>query len=79
MPLGDLAEPIVQIIWQFVAEVLVKGAGYIIIKYGWYLGRRASNIDGIATVVVGFAFWAAVVVGSLWLCRHVGSPHHVAI
>lgn len=60
MPLADLAEPLLRIVGEIIFEVLWKGAGYLIVKYGWYFGRRDPDPDGWVVIVVGGVFWILV-------------------
>ena len=57
MALRDLAEPLVRIVAECFGEVVIKGVGYVVAKYGWYFGKRSPNPDGPACVLVGLAFW----------------------
>jgi hypothetical protein len=56
MPLSAIAEGLLQLVF----EVIIKGAGYVLVKYGWYGGRRTPDPDGLAVVLAGFAFWGLV-------------------
>ena len=64
MPLGDIAGEllggIVRIIGQFILEVvfelLIKGPGYLICR----VFRKDIDPDSPIVVLVGFAFWAIV-------------------
>jgi hypothetical protein len=60
VPLGELAEPLLRIIAEVVFEILWKGAGYVIVKWGWYQGRRGPDPDGWVVILVGGAFWVAL-------------------
>jgi hypothetical protein len=73
LPLDDLAEPLVRgvlrILWEIIFELLIRGAGYTIIKYGWYFGRKSPDPEGGACVVVGMVFWIGVVVAGIQMFR----------
>jgi hypothetical protein len=70
MPLGELLEPVFQTIGEFIVEVLVKGAGYLIVRYGWRRGRRGTNTESWLVLWVGIAFWLAVGVFAVGAYRH---------
>jgi hypothetical protein len=67
VPLSDLAGGLIQILAEFVFEVLVKGVGYPLVKYGWYRGRTNPDPDGWRVVVMGFVFWIL----AFWMGYHV--------
>ena len=72
MPLGALAEGlfrvILECILQVVLEVLIKGAGYVILRSGYfilgYIFQRDRNDDlnpdGAAVIITGILFWLLV-------------------
>jgi hypothetical protein len=66
MPLSALVEPLV----QGVTELLIRAAGRLIIKYGWYRGRCEIRIRGGTADAVGLAFWTLVIVASVWIYKH---------
>ena len=67
MPLGEL---LFQTVGEFIVEVLVKGAGYLIVRYGWRRGRRGADIESWVVLWVGIAFWLTVAVVALGAYRH---------
>ena len=59
--IGWLVRAVVQVFAEIVVELLVKGAGYLIVKYGFYLGRREVDPDRWPVVVAGLSFWGGIV------------------
>lgn len=72
MPLGDLiAEAAHRVFVEILGallEIPVRGLGYFIIKYGFYLGQRGVDWESHTVLIVGFLAWLVVgVVGyMLW-------------
>ena len=65
MPLGALAEGIFSVILecilQIVLEGMIKGAGYVILRYIFQVGRKNDlNPDGAAVIITGILFWLLV-------------------
>ncbi len=66
MPLGDIAGEalggvfrfIGRLVFEVVVELLIQGAGYVILR----TFRPKSEPDETACTVVGLVFWAAVIV-----------------
>lgn len=65
MPLSSIAEGIFSIIGEFLSqivfEVMVKGAGYFILRYIFQIGRKSElNPDGASVIITGIIFWLLV-------------------
>lgn len=49
------------IILEGVWDILIRGVGFLILKFGWPPNwRRDVNIDGMAPAVVGVIFWIVI-------------------
>ena len=62
MPLIAVAEGIFMIVIEFfsdiIFEVFVKGAGYLILRYVFQIGRRKKlDPDGAGVIITGIVFW----------------------
>ena len=64
MPLGDLiAEAAHRVFVQIVGAILdvpVRGLGYIILRYGLYLGRRGVKWESHIVLVIGLLSWLVI-------------------
>lgn len=70
MPLGDIASSLFEIIGRFIGqlllevgfEILVKGTGYLIVKYLIFLNQREVDPDGPLVIIAGILFWVAIAI-----------------
>lgn len=64
MPLGDLiaeaAHRVFVEILGAVLEIPVRGLGYFIVRYGFYLGQRGVDWESHTVLVVGLLGWLVV-------------------
>ena len=75
MPLGVVAEGIFQLIVDFVSdiifEILVKGSGYIILRYIFQMGRRKElDPDSAGVIITGIIFWMLLGFGVFMIWKY---------
>lgn len=51
---------IFEIVGEFVTEILIRGLGYLILKYPLTLGRGNIDFDGIASLLTGLLGWGLI-------------------
>ena len=75
MPLGDLAEGlfhilgrmILQFFTEIVFEILIKGAGYLILMPFYRL--KELDPEGFAVIITGILFWLVVLGSGVFIYR----------
>ncbi len=72
MPLRDSAEGIIGVLgrwigWLFVdfaLEIVLRGSGYLVVRYLVLFNRRDVDPDSDLLIVAGLLFWAIVLVAA---------------
>lgn len=65
MPLGDIAAGLLEGTWRFIVEIflqvvlelLLKGPGYLILRYVFLRDDKDIDPDGVLVVFLGVLFW----------------------
>ena len=53
-------EFVFDIVGEIIFEILVKGLGYLVLKYVLTLGRAEIDPDGIGSLITGLASWLLI-------------------
>ena len=72
MPLGDIAAGILEVVGRFIAEIfmqivfelLIKGPGYLILRYVLLKNDDDIDPDGVLVIFIGITFWAVLGFGA---------------
>lgn len=60
---------IVYLFVEIVFESLVKGPGYVIVKYAIYGRHKEVDPDNWLVLFMGILFWAILLVGGIFIFR----------
>jgi len=75
MPLDEIAGSAIGAIARFIGylfveivfEFMVKGPGYIIVKYAVYGGRKDVSPDSGLVLFIGVLFWVILIAGGIFI------------